>query len=719
MKKISLLIILFIPAFIMAQICPLHRTGDRNCITFAGTMDVTLQILCEDDCITATNNADEVLETGGPGIDMLEYYLHTSSDTILGTIIDHNISGYFCFLPGDMYYNSVYYISAVAGDELGGSVDLNDTCLSVSCGKPVIWYEQPVADAYYLLDDENVWVCGLEFDMLAEYSIDSSTGQWSVLDATGVVFEDIFDPGTHVTVPDSGYYTFVWEEQNAYNPLCSSTDTIVLHFLAIPDPFAGYDTIVCGDSTNLECESDFGTGQWLDNAAVWFSDQSDPHTWTGPYGGAHNESYEYIWQESNGPAVSQDTVYIYFAEIPDAQHYMGSDTIINCGLTTSEFNWLDAQTSEYSGWWTAPYTSGVVYDPDSTSLTTSVTVPYYGVHTFYWVLENVIDSTHSSFGWSDPVITNFLPTASITGTVPYDDNFLHENDATVNLYNQGSYGFDLVQSTGINSNDQFVFNISNEDTYYIKVLLNEPEDFPYVVNSYYNNTYSWENCQAIEMSCGTDEVIVVNMFEIIPEGNGQGHVSGTIYYGLQGQGNGYPVQDADIFLEQEPEGNIVDHTKSDESGYYQITEIPEGDYSLVVDVPGIYQITTHEFTVTASEYIFEDLDFIVDTTGKSGIYAYDPTGVDEIIKEGLHYIIYPNPFKDKIIIEYSLQRPGQVLIEVYDITGRKVETVINERQEVGEYREYFNGGNKDTAVGVYYVKMRFDNIIFVDKIIRF
>jgi len=47
---------------------------------------------------------------------------------------------------------------------------------------------------------------------------------------------------------------------------------------------------------------------------------------------------------------------------------------------------------------------------------------------------------------------------------------------------------------------------------------------------------------------------------------------------------------------------------------------------------------------------------------------------------------YPNPFNSSTVIEYSLNQDSPTTMQVYDILGRLVETLINEKQSAGHYK---------------------------------
>uniref|UniRef100_A0A7C3N9R1 T9SS type A sorting domain-containing protein n=1 Tax=candidate division WOR-3 bacterium TaxID=2052148 RepID=A0A7C3N9R1_UNCW3 len=69
----------------------------------------------------------------------------------------------------------------------------------------------------------------------------------------------------------------------------------------------------------------------------------------------------------------------------------------------------------------------------------------------------------------------------------------------------------------------------------------------------------------------------------------------------------------------------------------------------------------------------------------------------------------PNPFKDVTIIEYAVPVKGKVTLEVYDITGKLVKTLVNEVKEVSWYTAKWDGkdnSGKNVASGVYFYKLQ-------------
>lgn len=65
---------------------------------------------------------------------------------------------------------------------------------------------------------------------------------------------------------------------------------------------------------------------------------------------------------------------------------------------------------------------------------------------------------------------------------------------------------------------------------------------------------------------------------------------------------------------------------------------------------------------------------------------------------------YPNPFNLMTTIGYQISSDSQVIIKVYDVLGREVETLVNEVKQPGVYEINFDGSN--LCSGVYFYKMQ-------------
>ncbi|MFO7897026.1 MAG: ice-binding family protein [Candidatus Cloacimonadales bacterium] len=70
---------------------------------------------------------------------------------------------------------------------------------------------------------------------------------------------------------------------------------------------------------------------------------------------------------------------------------------------------------------------------------------------------------------------------------------------------------------------------------------------------------------------------------------------------------------------------------------------------------------------------------------------------------------YPNPFNPETTIVYNLQQAGYVSLEVINIRGQKVKSLVNEHQEAGTKSIVWNGlddNNQAVSSGIYFYLMK-------------
>jgi hypothetical protein len=81
---------------------------------------------------------------------------------------------------------------------------------------------------------------------------------------------------------------------------------------------------------------------------------------------------------------------------------------------------------------------------------------------------------------------------------------------------------------------------------------------------------------------------------------------------------------------------------------------------------------------------------------------------------------YPNPFNPKTIISFSLAEAGNVSLEIYNVKGQKVKTLINKEFELGQHQISWEGTDDDgklVSSGVYCYKMKSGNYTSTKKMI--
>ncbi len=68
---------------------------------------------------------------------------------------------------------------------------------------------------------------------------------------------------------------------------------------------------------------------------------------------------------------------------------------------------------------------------------------------------------------------------------------------------------------------------------------------------------------------------------------------------------------------------------------------------------------------------------------------------------------YPNPFNPKTNITFTIKKPGHVTLEVYNLRGQKIETLVDRRLQAGTFETIWNAGAY--ASGVYFYRLQAGN----------
>jgi len=76
---------------------------------------------------------------------------------------------------------------------------------------------------------------------------------------------------------------------------------------------------------------------------------------------------------------------------------------------------------------------------------------------------------------------------------------------------------------------------------------------------------------------------------------------------------------------------------------------------------------------------------------------------------------YPNPFNPTTIIQYSVSNTQHVSLNIYDLLGREVETLVNEVMQPGTYTVQWNAVNN--ASGVYLYRLVTDDFVQVKRMV--
>jgi hypothetical protein len=109
------------------------------------------------------------------------------------------------------------------------------------------------------------------------------------------------------------------------------------------------------------------------------------------------------------------------------------------------------------------------------------------------------------------------------------------------------------------------------------------------------------------------------------------------------------------------------------------------------------------------------------TKPDTGYYKldYDPTVSAEIVDNKIiDYELmqnYPNPFNPITNIEYSVKEEGNVELVIYDVLGKVVVKLVDERKQAGNYSSQFDASKLSS--GIYFYSLRVNGFMGTKKML--
>jgi len=127
------------------------------------------------------------------------------------------------------------------------------------------------------------------------------------------------------------------------------------------------------------------------------------------------------------------------------------------------------------------------------------------------------------------------------------------------------------------------------------------------------------------------------------------------------------------------------YTREGNYAAMEITGLPDGDFGNSFTFDYIYQPEGRRFFTSDSTVVSSEETSLAPT-------------------EFLLSQNYPNPFNPATQIEYSLSSNSNVLLQVFDLNGRMIQTLVNQQQQTGVYTVSFNAQKLATGIYLYRIK---------------
>lgn len=503
----------------------------------------------------------------------------------------------------------------------------------------------------------------------------------------GTIYDFTITPNSTYTMSPSGLtgdlfnvspsattiYTF--EVVDANGCLVSQYDTITVY----PKPNAGINTNspICENKT-----------LFLNNASTIASGSIVSYLWNGP--GAFSSTAQY---PSIAPATPTNSGTYTLSVVSDkgCSSYTIANVTVNpipnvtinqpsqnvCAGTTLT---LTASGADDYSWGNGEVTASIVVSPTVT--------------TFYNVLGSYSLTGCGNFA---NITITALPSQDIGGLVT---STVGASSGDVILYKYSAVLTKWDSVTTVPYTSSYNFTAVDSGLYVLKAVPSSTNE----LITYGNSSMSWQNATVVTHGCTNAATHNINIIGLANLGTGTGVIQGFVYEGnnfgnksggnpLSPQAPGNPIGGIIVKGGKNPGGNMFAQTTTDASGGYTLTNVPDNlpgeNYFLLVDIPGLDTSSTYHIVLAPGNNNLQNLNFYVDSVK---IYPMTSTGIHNAqMAQNYAINLYPNPSKNTTYLTYTLSKPAQVKVELFNILGEcvKLITPLNTKT-TGDHKERFN-----------------------------
>jgi hypothetical protein len=94
----------------------------------------------------------------------------------------------------------------------------------------------------------------------------------------------------------------------------------------------------------------------------------------------------------------------------------------------------------------------------------------------------------------------------------------------------------------------------------------------------------------------------------------------------------------------------------------------------------------------------------------------NPFGIEKVINNE-NISIYPNPANTEFTITYNLSKAAETDIRIYDITGNEIKILEQGNSNRGHNQKTYSIANEKIRKGIYFVKLKFNQITYTRKLV--
>ncbi|MEQ9376203.1 MAG: LamG-like jellyroll fold domain-containing protein [Imperialibacter sp.] len=312
-------------------------------------------------------------------------------------------------------------------------------------------------------------------------------------------------------------------------------------------------------------------------------------------------------------------------------------------------------------------------------------------------------------------VQEILATATLSGAIT-DRNSSPVGNAFGALLGIRSGAYDTTRNYENEASGTFVIN----DVVLGNYLLYAEQDIQVFLPSYYKSTIDWAFADLLEVRGNLSGLTIAmeNVPSVLTPADGDntfsglfesdfGDDEGRVFDRKRVKGAGVSVSRSRFRAkENDDDYELIAYVQTDENGEFEMNNLPDGDYRLNIQYPGIPMDPASfiDFQLGGGSGVEQNSIKVNAFASPESIVVtkVEETGIYLDYFKGL--TVYPNPAADYITIRYEKLVKGNVIAELMDLTGRAVMS-----------EEVRQGTNRQTVLDLTDVKNGLYILRFFDK----
>ncbi|MBK7105037.1 MAG: S8 family serine peptidase [Ignavibacteriae bacterium] len=189
------------------------------------------------------------------------------------------------------------------------------------------------------------------------------------------------------------------------------------------------------------------------------------------------------------------------------------------------------------------------------------------------------------------------------------------------------------------------------------------------------------------------------------------------FFAMNDKGTNNPTISWDGFTDEEKWTSLTNGIKYSSTGPNDISlVISTGPFNLQPNVKHNF-----DFLIAAGDDLTKLTQTVISAKQKYGEVLTSIDFTEETVPDKLElFQNYPNPFNPTTIIKYSIPKnekreTSNIKLMVYDVLGKEIRTLLNQKQNPGNYEINFDAS--DLSSGIYFYKLTYGNFISTKKMI--